>query len=154
MLAMYLKIFRVVWFVTLVAFMVALLYGYAGLQEMVTLPYYGGESSKLVTFSKELFFYFFLGLAAFVNALVFIVRGLLKKKEFEPFKTWFHGLVITLHIFFIIAISFVGVANSGERFDYSRIGIIIYSSVILIIIWALAWPLYLAFARIFNKQAV
>jgi predicted permease len=72
----------------------------------------------------------------------------------EDFRTWLHGLVITLNIFFIIGMSFISLYNSTERFDFSRIGFIIYGSVGLVAAWALSWPVYLTVKRLTAKQPV
>jgi hypothetical protein len=48
----------------------------------------------------------------------------------------------------------IGTYNSAEKFDYNRIGFAIYGSVILVIIWAVSWPLYRIFRGLFTKQAV
>lgn len=151
---MYLKIFRAVWFLSLLAFLATLLLTYAGLNERVMVPYLSGQSSVYVTFSREAFFYFFLGLGALVNVLVYVVRGTMNKKDNEPFRTWFHGLLITLHLFFIIEINFLELFNSRTEYNYGNIGFVIYGSVVLMVLWALGWPLYLMFSRSGNKQLI
>ena len=58
-----------------------------------------------------------------------------------------YGLIITLNIFFIIGMNFISLYNSEEKFDYDRIALIIYGSLGLIILWAVAWPVYVIFKR-------
>ncbi len=87
-----------------------------------------------------------------VNLLVYVI-GKLAPKELA-FRAWFHGLVITINIFSIIAMNLIGVYNSTEHFDFSRIGIIIYGSIALVLAWAIAWPFYLLYQKYFVKQVV
>jgi hypothetical protein len=72
----------------------------------------------------------------------------------EDLRAWFHGLLITINLFFVITMSLIGVYNSAEKFDYSRIGFVIYGSVGLILVWALAWPAYLLYQKFFIKPVV
>jgi hypothetical protein len=89
---MILKIFKGVWFFSLVGLLVMFFYVYAGLPETVSL--WEGEEPVLV--SKNGIFYFSLLLMAVVNMMVFIVRNLISKNN-EPFNTWFYGLIIAIN---------------------------------------------------------
>jgi hypothetical protein len=91
-----------------------------------------------VLLDRETMFYVMLVLIAVCNVLVYLISRLYPTQEM--LRAWFHGLVITLNIFFIIALSLVSLFNSQERFDYSRIGFVIYGSVGLVVLWALSWP--------------
>lgn len=146
---MVLKISRGVWFVSVLGALGALLICYAALPEEVFLIQ---EEVEYISVSRESFFYLALGLITLVNSLVFIVGFLYKKGE--DFRTWFNGLVITLNIFFVITLFFINVTNGTERFDYSRIGILIYGSVGLVGLWALAWPMILVFRKFLFKHSV
>ena len=66
------------------------------------------------------------------------------------FRTWFYGFMVVLNIFFVMSLSFIALYNSNEKFDYGRIDFAIYGSVILIVVWALAWPVY----SLYKKFAV
>ena len=136
------KLFKIAWAVSLFAFLGALLYVYAGLQENFFLP--GYEETAL---NKEYFFYFFLVLGIFINVLVFSTKALMPKSNHEHFRSWFYGVVIALNIFFIVSMGFIQVFNSGERFQYGHIGYVIYSSLALIMVLAFSWPVYLLISR-------
>jgi len=146
---MVLKIFKAVWFLSMLLVLVNLLYVYASLPEKVVIQV---EGPSLVSVGREGFFYTVTTVVAFVNALVYIVSNIFKKDE--DFRTWFHGLVITLNIFFIISLNFIALFNSGEKFDYSRIAFVIFGSIALFILWALGWPFYSLFKKISPKQSV
>ncbi|MEI9921854.1 MAG: hypothetical protein WDO14_24145 [Bacteroidota bacterium] len=146
---MYLKIFRVVWFFSIIAVLGFFMYTYAALPDPLVIL--DGEEQLII--GKETWFYAILALVAIFNMFVFVLRSLHKnRREGEGFVTWFYGLVICLNLFVIVAVSFVSLFNGGERFEYERIGVIIYGSIILMVAWAFAWPVYLIFAK--KKPAI
>ena len=146
---MVLKIFKAVWFLSMLAVLLNLLYVYAGLPQDVIIQQ---EETGQVIAGREFFFYVTTFILMVVNVLVYIAAK--TNRSNEDFRAWLHGLVVTINIFFILALNFIQVFNSAEKFDYSRIGFIIYGSVILILIWAAAWPVYNLFRKFFPKQAV
>lgn len=146
---MVLKISRGLWFVSILGVLAALLLVYASLPEEVVLM---EEGTQYITISREGFFYVVLGFVTIVNSLVFIVSALFK--EAEAFRSWFNGLVVCLNLFFIITLFFLNSTNSMERFNFGRIGFLIYGSVILVSLWAIAWPAYLLGRKIFTSRKV
>jgi hypothetical protein len=146
---MVLKLFKAAWFLSMLAALANLLYVYASLPEQVSLMEEGIESAHIY---REQLFYSAMAMIALANVMVYLFSKKLAPKE--DFRTWLHGLVITLNIFFIIGMSFISLYNSTERFDFSRIGFIIYGSVGLVAAWALSWPVYLTVKRLTAKQPV
>jgi hypothetical protein len=132
---MALRLFRAVWFLSAILVLVDLLYVYAGLPEVVAVQEGAGGQ---VSLDKELLFYVMLAVVTLVNVFVYLIGKVYSTNEL--LRAWFHGLVVTLNIFFIITFSLVGLFNSQEKFDYSRIGFVIYGSVGLVVLWALSWP--------------
>jgi hypothetical protein len=147
---MILKLFRVVWFFSILAVLGFFMYVYASLPDPVVVM----EDPQRFTLSKELLFYIILATLAIFNMFVYVFRSLNKTPEGEGFVSWFYGLVICLNLFFIVAVSYLSLFNSGERFRYEEIGVIIYGSVVLMILWAFSWPVYLAGRKIFAKKVV
>ena len=147
---MVLKLFKAVWFLSAIVVLANLLYIYAGIQvEEIIVQEVEGGSVKL---SREVFFYGSLAVLTLVNFTVYLTSKTFAKNE--GFRAWFHGLIITINIFFVVAFSLIGTYNSAEKFDYSRIGFAIYGSVGLVLIWAISWPIYRIFKSVFTKQAV
>ena len=138
---MYLKIFRAIWFLSMLAMLGMLLYIYAALPETVIVQSDGAET---VSITRDAFFYAMLAAGGIINVLVYIIARLMPGAS--DFRTWFYGQVVTLNFFLIIALSFIHLFNTSEKFDYPRIGFIIYGSVGLVVLWALSWP----FIRIFS----
>lgn len=136
---MILRIFQVVWFFSLLAILAVFMYVYASLPEQVIVQ----QESVPLTLSKEMVFYIALFILAFFNAMLFVVKRIYAANP--SFVSWFIGLVICMNIFSGITLAFLSVFNSGEKFDYSQIGGIVYGSVVLIVLWSLAWPIYRLF---------
>jgi uncharacterized membrane protein len=141
---MILKIFRVVWFFSILGLLGFFMYTYAALPDPLVIV----DDTEQVSISKEVWFYCVLFVAAIFNMFVYVFRALNKsREEGEAFVSWFYGLVICLNLFIIVAVSYVSLFNGGERFEYQRIGVIIYGSIALMIAWAFSWPVYSIFAR-------
>jgi uncharacterized membrane protein len=146
---MVLKIFKAVWFLSVLVTLFNLLYVFAALPEVVILQESGPEQ---VSTGRDEFFYAAMAVIALVNAMVYAVSYVYRGNI--DLRTWFHGLVITLNIFFIIALNFISLFNSGEKFDYGKIDFIIYGSILLFVGWAMGWPLYGVYQKITAKQPV
>ncbi len=144
---MALKIFKAIWFLSAAGFIFFFIYGYASLPETVAL-----SDIPAISISRDTFFYLFFTFVALLNTLVFVVPRLYTKNTL--FITWFLGLTILFNFFFLVVAGFVNLFNSGENFNYERLGIIIYGSLILIVLWAASHPIYLVFQKFFNKQIV
>jgi hypothetical protein len=146
---MVLKMFKAFWFLSVLIVLANLLYVYAALPENVVIQ---EESAGRVVAGREFLFYVITAVLVLVNVMVYIFSKVFSREE--NFRAWFHGLIITINIFFVLAMNFVQVYNSSENFDYSRIDFIIYGSVALVVLWAVSWPVYSLFRKIFPKHAV
>jgi hypothetical protein len=146
---MALKIFKAFWFLSVLVVLMNLLYVYASLPEQVVVQ---EEATGAILANREFLFYVMTAFLVFVNVLVYII-SLLHRPD-ENFRSWFHGLVITFNIFFVFAMSLIQTYNSGEVFDFESIGFLIYGSVGLVVMWAVSWPLYAIFRKLFPKQAI
>jgi len=143
------KVFKAIWFLSLLIFLGVFMYNYAGLPELVNLE---DSVESPLSLSREALFYSVLAVAAILNVFVFIISKLYSAQP--DFRAWFYGLITSLNIFLIIGVNFVTLFNSSEKFDYSRIGNIIYGSLLVAVIWTLAWPIYSIIKKISAKQAV
>jgi hypothetical protein len=139
------KIFKVAWAVSLLAMVVVFLYSYASWPQEVNL----GEEAKGLGIDRNILFYVCLALVGMFNALVFVVT---RMNFSEAFGTWFYGLVISFHIFFITASIFITIFNSSERYDYSMIGPTVYVSIGLLLVSIIAWPVYLVVGKFFVQE--
>jgi hypothetical protein len=143
------KIFKFVWFFSLLATVAIFFYVYASLPQDVRVE----DADKPFTISREFLFYIVLGIIGLINVLVFVVAKLFTVEQTD-FKSWFYGFVAALNLFFVTVINFVGVFNSGDRYDYSNVGILIYGSIGLIVLWSVSWPIYAISRKFMSKQSV
>lgn len=128
------KIFKGVWFFSMLGLLAMFFYVYAGLPETVML----WDFPEQVTLSRNALFYSLILAIALLNATVYLVRQVADKES--GFTAWFYGMIASVNIFFIAVIGFVHVFNGGERYDYSRMSPAIYGSLILICAWLISWP--------------
>ncbi len=142
------KIFKVIWVFSLLGLVADFMYMYASWPETVVVF----ERVDTISLSREYLFYIVLAVIALINMLVFVITRIFPEEKTD-FKSWFYGLVVCFNLFFVVAISFVGVYNSGEKFRYEEIGVAIYGSVILLLVWAIAWPVYRIYSMM-SKKAV
>jgi cytochrome c biogenesis factor len=127
----------------------SLLYVYAGLPESVIVQ---EEATGKIIANREFFFYAVATILLIINVLIYIMSKVYRQDE--DFLTWFNGLIITINIFFIISMSLIQLYNSQENFNFSRIGFVIYGGVALVVIWALSWPIYVLFRKIYPKPII
>ncbi|MEJ0055421.1 MAG: hypothetical protein WDN75_07055 [Bacteroidota bacterium] len=145
---MIIKISKAVWLFSLLATMSVFLYNYASLPEDIVFSDTGSFSV-----SRNAVFYLALGLLAVINSLVFVVPRIFPDSE-PFFLAWFCGLVTFLNLFIIVALQFISLYNSQERFNYQSIGYIIYGSLAMVVLWSSIWPVYGIIRRFTSKQAI
>jgi len=140
-----LKILKGIWFLSVIVVVIHALYVYASLPEHVVIQ---EEATGMTAIGRDAFFYGTIAFIILTNALVFLIAKVFAHRP--DFRTWFYGFMVVLNAFFVMSLSFISLYNSHEKFDYSRIDFAIYGSVILIVVWALVWPVY----SLYRKFAV
>ncbi len=143
---MIVKIVKGVWFLSLLATLAVFLYVYASLPDNIIVS--EGEAARSI--SRNGLFYSTLALLAVVNVLVIIISRLYSGSQ-EYFRAWFCGLVIFLNLFMIIALQYLNLYNSSEKFNYESIGSIIYGSIALVVVWFSLWPIFSLRQRFLSK---
>lgn len=136
------------WFVSLLAVLATLLYVYAMLPESVLVF---EEGIDQVRFSREGVFYLVIGIAGVFNAFNFVMRNLYK--DDNGFRAWFYFLTISLNLFVILAVCIIGIINSNERYEFTRLGTGLYISMGLFAVIAITWPVYALFRRMVSGSA-
>ncbi|MBX2963255.1 MAG: hypothetical protein KF687_12135 [Cyclobacteriaceae bacterium] len=131
---MILKVFRGVWFISLLGVVANLMWVYAGLPENVVIHEEGVSQYVL---NKEILFYSWLGIIGVINLMIYVFGKPLTPDE--GFRSWFTGLIINLNVFLVVSMSFIGLYNSTEKFDFSQAGIVIYIVLGLVGIWLTSW---------------
>ncbi|MDH5398339.1 MAG: hypothetical protein OEX02_09345 [Cyclobacteriaceae bacterium] len=145
------RVLKLFWLVSFMLVNLVLFYVYAWLPEMVA--YSGDYATATEYISKEIFFYFFLGLIALTNITIYIFarnwnKNASMSRQSIRLTGWKHGLAVVVNIFLAISMVFVSVFNSGEKFDYSNFGYLVYFSLGLVILWIVCLPLVIYSARV------
>jgi hypothetical protein len=148
---MILKIFKALWFLSVLVVLANLLYVYAALPEDVVIR---DEASGRTVANREFLFYIMTGFVVFVNVLVYFVGKLFGREQYNDFRSWFYGLIITINIFLVFSFSLIHVYNGLEKYNFSSVGYIMYASIVLMVMWAASWPLYILFRKLFVKELV
>jgi hypothetical protein len=144
---MALKVFKALWFLSLLIFLGVFMYNYAAMPEILTVL----ESATPFSLSRDALFYGVLAVAAIFNLFVFVINKLFAAQR--DFRAWFYGLIISLNIFLITGVNFVALYNSSEKFDYQSIGPIVYGSIVLVLGWSISWPFYLIVKKIASRSS-
>lgn len=131
------RVFRSVWFLSVVAVLATMLYQYASWPEEIVI---GQGDVNFVSLSRDGFFYTVIAIMAFVNVTVYVVRS--QAKQADGFVAWFYGFIAVINFFLIIALSFISLFNSNENYRFGEIGLIIYGSLFLIGLWIIGGLLY------------
>jgi hypothetical protein len=129
------KVFKVIWFVSLLVMMGVLLYCYASWPQSVLLS----KVESDMNIDKSWLFYGTLSLLALLNVFTFIFPRI---GSADSFMAWFFGVLTCLHIFLVSGMIFITVFNSSERYDFARLGPMLYTSIGLLVSWIIAWPVY------------
>lgn len=146
------RILKLIWFVSFGIVLVILFWVYAALPDMVA--YAGDNFSNFEYLDKEFFFNFYLALIGIANiALYFIAREFVKNKKTKRRKYirlagWTFGLAFVINLFLIISMIFLSILNSGEKFDYSNFGYLVYFSLGMIFLWVLSLPFVIFSTRV------
>ncbi|MEO5603167.1 MAG: hypothetical protein ABIR06_19755 [Cyclobacteriaceae bacterium] len=145
---MTLKMFKALWFLSVLVVLANLLLVYASLPEQVIIK----DDAPGQVWSREWLFYISVIAIVMINVLVYLFKRMFP--EAEELRAWFHGLVITINIFLIISLQAINVYNSAEKYDHDRMIFFIAGSLSLILLWAAIWPIYRLYQKIFIKQIV
>lgn len=145
---MALKLLRAAWFVSVLIVLANLLFVYASLPENVVVQEEGGK----VALSREWIFYIATATILLINVMVYVFKTMFSEQE--SLRAWFHGLVITMNIFIVVAMQALNVYNSAEVFDHSLATLYLTGSLTLILLVAVSWPVYLLLQKIFFKEAI
>jgi len=140
--------FKAIWFLSVLMVLANLLFVYASLPEQVVIM----EGSDGQPISREWLFYSVVLAVVMINVLVYLFKRMFP--EAEALRAWFHGFIVTINIFFVISMQAVSIYNSAENYDHARLFYFISGGLLLILLWAAIWPLYLIYQKFFVKQLV
>lgn len=136
------RLVKAFWLLSLLISLGALLYVYAGLPEVINLDFI----SSGYTLNRETYFYLTLGILSFSNFSLYALSRHMKYRN-EAINSiminWQLSLAALLNFFYIVAMFFLFLLNSGETFNYDYFGYLIFVSLGLVIIWIFVLPILL-----------
>lgn len=131
--------------VSIVIFLVTLLLVYAFLPDPFGILFdKNGVSVQAI--SKGTFFYSSL----FVFVIVQIIFILFKKGSETKFNiqrpylfTWFQGFHLSVNLFIITNLIFIGFANNAVNYTYGSIQLLVYIGPLIVILWLVMLPVFM-----------
>lgn len=132
------KLFKAGWFLSLLGQMMVTAYVYASLGDFVHI----GLSGDGV--ARNAFFYGVLAVTLAINLLAFIRFSVFRR---DDFKSWLYGLIAVINFFMVVLLAYIFVINSGEKYEHSRFGVLLYGSGGLLILWIVAGPALALFKK-------
>ncbi len=151
------KIIKLLYTLSILTFLVILLYVYAFLPDQIGI-FFDTNGQASVALNRADFFYAALGLFILTNGAILLYRKMnrgnlnLGITNMEDMSTaeliyhWLLGLSFTINVIYIFSIMFVGMYHNSEHFDITNYVALIYLGPILLAGW-IFWFIYLQFSR-------
>ena len=131
--------------VSIIVFLVALLIVYAFLPDPIGILF-NENGLAIYEMSKDTFFYSVLFLFVISQIiLILFKRGVMfkTKLKFSNIITWFLGFHLSINLFIILMLAFIGLANNAVDYTFSSIQFISYLAPLLVIVWLVMLPVFL-----------
>ncbi len=151
------KITKLLYTLSVLTFLVILLYVYAFLPEQIGV-FFDSNGNASISLHRADFFYAALGLFVLTNGSILLYRKMnrghlnISKTELEDMSSaelvyhWLMGLSFVINVIYIFSITFVGMYHNSEHFDITNYVALIYIGPILLAGW-IFWFIYLQFSR-------
>jgi len=131
--------------VSIIIFLVALLLVYAFLPDPLGLLF-NEDGLAIREMSKNTFFYstLFLFVISQIILILFKNGSLIKMKlKREYLNTWFQGFHLSINLFVILMLIFIGLANNAVDYSFSSIQFINYLAPLVVLVWLVILPVLL-----------
>ena len=140
------RIIRVFTTFSILLFLIILLIVYAFLPDRVGIMF-SNSGEKLYAISRNVFFYsllwiFFLVQLTFYLFRIYVLKSWLKNSERLNLSVWFRGMFLTVNIFFILMVAFLGLANNAIDYTYKSIQNLAFAGPVMLLIWLLLLPAF------------
>ncbi len=132
--------------ISIIVLVVVFFLAYAGLPDQV-LVIIDNVGEPVTYLSKNYFFYGTLTALIITNTLLYVVAILFHKiktklsalARSQIVAKYFLALAIILNVFFSVELSFIGILNGQENFDYTNFSPFFFLSGGLFVVWLLAF---------------
>lgn len=135
------KITNALRIISIIVLIIVFFVSYAGLPEQVLLLL-DDQGNPTQYLDRNYYFYGILSLLIISNVLIYILAIMLNKSTkstAQIMSNYIMLLPVFVNIFFSVSLTFVGILNGQENFDYSSFAPFIYLSLSLMGVWALAF---------------
>jgi Na+/H+ antiporter NhaD/arsenite permease-like protein len=97
--------------------------------------------------TRNMFFYSFLGIFFLLQLTFFLFRTYVLNTRFNDIDKpdlaiWFRGMFLAVNIFFILLVTFIGLANNAIDYTYASIASLVYLGPFLLLIWLMLFPVF------------
>lgn len=136
------RIIKFVWIISLLSGLATLMYTYASLGEVVSV-HNETLSTQSGSVDREMFFYLALGILVVFNFTFYAISRNMHIADSgmkQVLINWQLSFAAVLNFFYIISMLFIMLINSGERFDYSNFGYLVYIALGLVVLWMILLP--------------
>lgn len=131
--------------VSIIVFLVTLIVVYAFLPDPAGILF-NENGLTIHETPKNTFFYSALFLFVISQIiLILFKRGVMfkMKLKFSNIITWFQGFHLSVNLFIILMLTFIGLANNAVDYTFSSIQFISYLAPLLVIAWLVTLPIFL-----------
>lgn len=131
---------------SILIFLVAVLVVYAFLPDPSGLLF-NSDGGSIVEVSKNTFFYSILFIFVIIQILyiVFNQTTLIRKEgsHNKKISTWIQGMILSINLFIILMIVYIGLANNAVDYSFKSIRFIAFVAPSIVILWLLTLPFFL-----------
>jgi len=133
------RLFRAFWYLTVLIVFFGLMYSFASLPELV--QYLEGQAS----ISSDLYFYVTLGVIALSNFALYVLAQKFTTEDTDltltnKLQSWLYALNSSLNLFYFVALMFVMMHNSSEKWNFELLGYGLYISIGIVFLCVLSLP--------------
>lgn len=136
--------------ISIVIFLIALLLVYAFLPDPLGIVF-DKNGSTVHEISKGAFFYSTLFVFVVIQIIVILFKrgSEIKLNIKRPYlNTWFQGFHLTVNLFIILMMMFIGLANNAIDYSYGSIHFLVYLAPMIVLLWLVMLPVF-----IINKKS-
>jgi len=132
--------------VSILIFLVAVLVVYAFLPDPSGLLF-NSDGISVIEVSKNTFFYSILFIFVIIQTLhIVFIQTTLKRKEGnynKKISIWIQGMILSINLFIILMIVFIGLANNADDFSFKSIRFLALLAPSIVITWLLTLPFFM-----------
>lgn len=135
--------------ISIVLFLVVLLLVYAFLPDPLGIIF-DKKGATMHEMSKETFFYSTLFIFVIIQVVLILFKkgsGLKIRIRDAYFNTWLQGFHLSINLFVILMLMFIGLANNAVDYSYGSIQFLVYLAPLIVILWLLVLPVMILFKK-------